>query len=219
VTLVKASIRSTAGDATLQCALNPSDYSISTGADWRATPVSGAATAPTPEFIGTKARTLRMKLLFDAWAVGASDVSSYVNQLVDWTNPTANSISQGKPCPPLLAFAWGQNAYFDAYLSSVDAQYTLFSPDGKPLRASVTVSLVEVPNEPGRQNPTSGGAPGNRTAVVAAGDTLHSIAFSEYGQPRLWRGLAAANGIDDPLRLAIGTTLLVPPRDEVARLS
>ena len=219
MTLVKATIRSTTGDASLACAFNPNEYSISTGAEWRATPVAGAATAPTPEFVGTKARTLRMKLLFDAWAVGADDVSSYVDQLIDWTNPSANSIAQDQPSPPILAFTWGQNATFDAYLATVDAQYTMFSPEGKPLRANVTVTLVEVPNEPGRQNPTSGGRPGHRTALVAAGDSLHSIAFREYGHPRLWRGIAASNGIDDPLRVSIGSLLLIPPREEAERLS
>ena len=38
--------------------------------------------------------------------------------------------------------------------------------------------------------------------TVVAGDTLASIAYAEYGDPTMWRPLAAFNGIDDPLRLA-----------------
>ena len=217
--LVKASIKSKRGDGEVQCAFNPTEYTVTTSAEWRATPTSGAKTAPTPEFVGTRPRTMTMRLLFDAWGTDTDDVSRDVTQLLNWTNPTATSIAQGQPNPPVLTFHWGQNEYFDAYLGSVDAQYTLFGSDGAPLRATVTVTLVEVPSDPERQNPTSGSFQRHRTAVVAAGDSLQSIADREYGAPALWRGLAAANAIDDPLRLDVGTSLLIPPRDEVAARS
>ena len=219
MTLVKASIRSTTGGDTLQCAFNPNKYSISKSAEWRGRPSSGAPTAPTPEFVGTNPRNLSMELLFDAWASGQDTVSAAVDQLLEWCNPTASSISQGKPNPPILAFSWGQNVFFDAYLKSVNAQYTMFRPDGAPLRATVNVTLVEVPNEPAGQNPTSGSQAGHRTARMVAGDSLHSIAYREYGSAALWRGLAAENGIDDPLRVGPGTTLRIPPRERAAELS
>lgn len=218
MSLVKASITSKTGDE-LRCAFNPSEYTVAKSAEWRETPASGAKTAPTPEFVGTKPRTMRMSLFFDAWAADADDVSDEVDQLLEWTNPTERSLSQGRPTPPILSFHWGQNAYFDAYLSYVDARYTMFKDDGTPVRATVDVTLVEVPSEPAGQNPTSGSLARHQTAVVTAGETLHSIAYREYGSAALWRGLSAANRIDDPLRVEIGRHLLVPPRDEVASLS
>lgn len=219
MTQVKASIRSTTGGEALRCAFNPNEYSISKSAEWRGTPSSGARTAPTPEFVGTKPRNLRMKLLFDAWASGQDSVTPAIDQLLEWCNPTSASISQGRPNPPILAFSWGQNAFFDAYLQSVDATYTMFSSEGTPLRATVNVTLVEIPNEPAGQNPTSGSLAGHRTAQMVAGDSLHSIAYREYGSAALWRGLAAENGIDDPLRVGPGTTLRIPPRERAAELS
>ncbi|MFL5927443.1 MAG: peptidase M23 [Gaiellaceae bacterium] len=219
MTLVKASIRPTSGGDALQCAFNPTEYSISKTAEWRGTPSSGAPTAPTPEFVGTRPRNLRMKLLFDAWASGEDTVTTAVDQLLEWCNPTSSSISQGRPSPPVLAFTWGQSAFFDAYLQSVDAQYTMFKPDGTPLRASVSVALVEVPNEPAGQNPTSGSLAAQRTARLVQGDSLHSIAYREYGSAELWRGLAAENGIDDPLRVGPGMSIRIPPRERAAELS
>ena len=56
-----------------------------------------------------------------------------------------------------------------------------------------------------------------RTTVV--GDTLQSVAFREYGRPTYWRAIAEANGIEDPLRLAAGTELLIPPRGEASEHS
>jgi hypothetical protein len=219
MTLVKASIRPASGGDALQCAFNPNEYSISKSAEWRGTPSSGARTAPTPEFVGTKPRNLRMKLLFDAWASGEDSVTSAVDKLLEWCNPTASSVSQARPSPPILAFTWGQTAFFDAYLQSVEAQYTMFKQDGAPLRATVNVVLVEVPNEPAGQNPTSGSLVGHRTVRMVAGESLHSIAYREYGRADLWRGLAAENGIDDPLRLRPGTSLRIPPRERAAELS
>ena len=55
------------------------------------------------------------------------------------------------------------------------------SRTARRLRATVSVALVEVPNEPAGQNPTSGSLAGHRTARIVAGESLHSIAYREYG--------------------------------------
>ena len=78
------------------------------------------------------------------------------------------------------------------------------SPSGQPAKVELTVKLV---------------LPRDLLERLTAGETLHSVAQREYGSAALWRGLAAANGIDDPLRLDAGRHLLVPPREEAARLS
>lgn len=50
--------------------------------------------------------------------------------------------------------------------------------------------------------------------TVKAGDKLPLIAAKVYGDARLWRPIAAANGIDNPLRFPrpqdLGRRLLVP---------
>ena len=62
------------------------------------------------------------------------------------------------------------------------------------------VALEEMPNEPWRQNPTSGSDSVRRSTPIVEGDSLASVAFAEYGDPRPWRDVARFNGIDDPLR-------------------
>jgi nucleoid-associated protein YgaU len=79
-----------------------------------------------------------------------------------------------------------------------------------------TVSIEEIAGELGGQNPTSGALSAQDAHVLVAGDTLQSVAFRRYGNPNLWRGIAEANGIDDPMRLPIGATLLIPSATEVA---
>ena len=108
--------------------VQPTEYSISKGAEWRGTPTSGATTAPTPEFVGTNPRKLTMKLLFDAWAIRRGEHHGAVDQLLAWTNPMPSSISKGTPNPPILAFTWGQNSFFDAYLQNVTRSTRCSSP-------------------------------------------------------------------------------------------
>jgi hypothetical protein len=194
----------------VECRFNPREYVIAKSANWMRTPVRGAASASIPEFVGTNPRTLQMELFFDDWESGSGDVSKDVEKLLGWTNPTRDSISANKPNPPVVFFQWGTKPLFDAYVKSMSARYTMFRSDGTPARAHVTAVFEELAAEPGRQNPTSGGEPGRRTHVTLAGDTLQSIAYGEYGDPTLWRGLAQLNRIDDPLRLVPGTPLLVP---------
>jgi nucleoid-associated protein YgaU len=75
------------------------------------------------------------------------------------------------------------------------------------------MTLQELPTQKGKTNPTSGALDSTASHRVVAGDTLQSIAWAEYQDPNLWRHLAAANGIDDPLRLREGDMVLIPPPD------
>jgi hypothetical protein len=204
--------------AKLQCRFNPSEYTVSKSAAWTRTLVRGAETAATPEFVGTNPRALQMDLFFDGWDSGTGDISGEVQQLLDCTNPTARSISDNRPSPPVVFFQWGQKPLFDAYVKSVSVRFTLFEGDGTPVRATASVTFEEIPDQPPPQNPTSGGRRGKRSHLVMAGESLHWIAFVEYGRADLWRGIAVHNRIHDPFRLSPGAHLDLPPIGEAERL-
>jgi nucleoid-associated protein YgaU len=200
----------------LTCMFNPKEYTIKKSSQWKSTPSKGAKSAPKTEFVGTNPKTLDMELFFESWESQSGDIKKDIESLFEWTNPTKDSLAKNKPQPPIVLFCWGETWSFDAYVKSVTAKYTMFNPDGSPLRATVTVGFEETPASANKQNPTSGGVPGRRTHLVREGDSLHSIAYREYGTPALWRSLAVSNGIDDPLRVAPGTTLLIPPMAEAS---
>src|SRR5205807_8517942 len=131
--------------------------------------------------------------------------------------PSGIPIGAETPHPPLVRFIWGSNVHLPErkfYLASVNAKYTMFGRTGNPLRATADISLEEAPDPPGAQNPTSGSIHARATHLISEGDTLQSIANEEYGNPGLWRGLAIFNDIDDPLRLDLGSRILIPSRDE-----
>jgi len=194
---------------------NPKEYSIQKSAEWKRSNTKGAKQASVPEFTGSQPRSLSLELFFDATDSKTGDVSKQVEALFECLVPLPSTLSKQKPSPPFVRFCWGDKVHFTAYLKSVNAKYTLFRPDGTPIRATASVTLEEIPSDAGKQNPTSGGLASLRGHTVVAGDSLASIAYREYGAPAHWRALAEANGIDDPLRLRPGARLLVPSAEEV----
>ena len=173
---------------------NPKEVSIQKQAKWERKPATGAKKAGPPQFTGAEPCKLTLEMFLDA---------------------TEKSSDKEKPSPPLVALHWGKVTSFAAFVTSVSAKYSLFSSDGTPIRALCQVSLEEMPVLAWRQNPTSGGLAVRRAHQLVDGDTLASVAYAEYGDPALWRPLAAFNGIDDPLRLRRGTRLLLPTLDEL----
>lgn len=218
---VKASLDYQGGDPEgIKFLLNPSDYTIATGTSWKQTPAKGKK-APKSEFTGTLPRTLSMTIQFiDQWDGVKVDVWNTCEHLQMMAMPTDASVSKGKPTAPVLFFNWAADVmYFACHLKTAQIHYTAFDENGEPTRATAAIVLEEVLDEPGRQNPTSGGPSGNRAHVVAEGDTLHSIAWREYDDASLWRGLADLNGIDNPMRLRTGQRLIVPPFEQAAARS
>jgi hypothetical protein len=189
---------------------NPSSFTLRTGARWRQTPTTGSRDAAKPQFTGADPVVFTMDVLFDGVDDPARDVGQAVGRLVSWTRSTGTSRRRNTPQPPLLLLWWGGEEYGPLYLTTLVVKHTMFAASGAPLRATATVTLTEVLDAPRRTNPTSGGLSGRRRAVLDAGGSLAAVAQREYADPALWRAVAAANGIDDPGRVAAGTPLLLP---------
>lgn len=223
--LEKALLRVVDGDTEtleLRFMYNPAELTTAKTANWNRPQQKGASSAGKPQFTGAGPQTVTMEVWFDAWDAVDADVTRSVMTLFEWTKPTPTSITKKLPRPPVLGFEWGSNrilADLKVFLKSVNAKYVLFKPDGTPIRASATINLEEVPEDPPKQNPSSGALESRRTRVLDAGDSLHSLAWREYGDAALWRGIAAFNAIDDPLRVEPGTRVLIPTADEARRLA
>ena len=222
-TMKRAYLKEEGGSTTLDFQFNPSEYSVKKSGNWQTPKRSmGTKAGGKPHYLGSNPQTLTLQIFFDGWGSDGEDVVAHVDQLLDWCTPSSRSLNHEKPQPPVLTFHWGGNEHLTArkfYLESVTAKYIMFKSDGTPVRATADISLKEVPDDPQGTNPTSGAIHARRTHLVSEGDTLQSIAQKEYEKPALWRGLAAFNGIDDPLRVGSGTRLLLPSQEEAAELT
>ncbi len=194
---------------------NPKEVTVQKAAKWERKTAKGSKKAGPPEFTGPEPCKMTLELFFDASGSQDTSVVAAVEKLFGCTVPTEESAGQKKPSPPLVVLQWGAISSFPAFVTSVSAKYTLFTTGGLPIRALCTVSLEEMPNEKGRQNPTSGSDAVRRSHTLVEGDTLASVAYAEYGDPAAWRAVARFNDVDDPLRCRPGTRLLLPPPEEL----
>jgi hypothetical protein len=201
----------------LKFAFNPKDYSTALQAGWNFKPQKKPGEHP--EFTGTQLRTMDVEMFLDATDSDAGDISESVKTLMSTVRPTEKSNSSGTPFPPIVIFSWGETDPFVAVVKSVTVNLTLFRPSGQPLRGTSKLSMNEYPTEPGQQNPTSGARRSTRAHRVLLGDTLASIANTEYGTPTLWRAIATANDLEDPFALRIGHELLIPPPADAVALA
>lgn len=193
----------------LEFPINPESVTI--------TDVSLPSTAPntgggkgTTSGGGKEPRTISFTVVFDTYEARKDVRVEYINKLQKFARPDPELHIN-----PSLLFVWGnlsadEDIAFPVDLEEFQVTYTMFLPDGTPVRCSVDLTLKEV-TDPDTLSKLFQSPDHAKLHTVKRGDTLQSISFKEYDTPGEWRRIADANGIDDPLQLEPGTRLLVPP--------
>lgn len=192
--------------------------------------------SPLQQFVRGESEKLTMDLFFDTTEGGMGSGASSVTTLTDRIYQLLK-IERSRHAPPTLVFFWHERAFpgaeigapaapgggnpdlahqrrtsFRCVLESVKQKFTLFSPQGVPLRATLTVSLREYKTL-GEQVNQLGLESSDRTRVHAlrARETLAAVAHRYYDKAAEWRELADHNGIEDPRRLEPGRFVQIPP--------
>jgi nucleoid-associated protein YgaU len=214
--LEEATITNLSDGGVVRCIFRPKEYTFAKQNQWTPGKAAGASMQP-PKFNGGQPKTLQVELMFDTYEAG-TDVRDTTGKL--WgmmkVTPKHKDRATGKSEPPHVEFRWGRLWSFKAVITSISEKFTLFMPEGMPVRSVVTLQMLQAEDEevwPG-QNPTSGSREGYAMHLVKEGETIDWIAFVEYGSSTAWRNLAAANNLDDPDHLRPGQRLVVPPLKE-----
>lgn len=182
--------------------------------------------SPLLQFVRGKSETMTVDLFFDTTDSGMGQGARSVTELTDRIY-SLTKIEPGGHTPPICAFMWnarfpGSNTAvevgsqrreaFQCIVESVKQRFTLFSPEGVPLRAVLTVTLKEYKTLHEQHWQLNLNSPDRTQAhVVSRGETLSSIAGVHYRRPGEWRRIAVANQISDPRRLRTGIVLRIPP--------
>lgn len=191
-------------DPVIPLRFNPTEYQIQKSNNFAEIGIPGLESPPI-QFVRGAAEKLSLELLADTSDTLEDVRKKYVNKLRDLMRLNAELHA-----PPIVAFSWDTQV-FKGVLESLNIAYVLFSPDGVPLRAKLSVTLKEY--RPAavqfRESPTL--SPDfDKSFVVRRGDTLSGIAAQVYRDPARWREIARANGIVDPARIRPGDTLRLP---------
>jgi hypothetical protein len=170
------------------------------------------------QVVGAGSTKLSLQLWFDAnapGAAGARDVRQLTQEVARFMQPQsaqsggASGAGGGnQPTPPGVRFSWGTFT-FDGMMDSLEETLDFFSPDGRPLRASLSLGmsgqLEIVPPAGGGGVPAAaaGPTPGTRPLTAApSGSSLQLLAATAGLSD--WQAVAAANGIENPRLLAPG---------------
>lgn len=191
-------------DPVIPLRFNPSEYQLQKSNNFAEIGIPGLESPPI-QFIRGAAEKLSLELLADTSDTLEDVRKKYVDKLRDLLRLNAELHA-----PPIVAFSWDTQV-FKGVIDSLTIGYVLFTPDGVPLRAKLSLTLKEY--RPAavqfRESPTL--SPDfDKTFVVRAGDTLSGIAGQVYRDPARWRDIARANGIADPRRIRPGDALRLP---------
>ena len=203
----------------LACQFNPDEYQLTARVKY-STQQRAQQDSPIIQYIGGDITTLNLPLLFDTSDTsevtlglvsttvkhnGATDVSQYIDVLLQLV-----MISGEIHHPPMVEFTWG-SLNISGLTQKSDVKYTMFEKGGMPVRARVNLMII-APNATSVHESANPLESPDRTKcrVLSQGSSLWSIAQAEYGDAGLWREIARANGIMNPMDVPVGTVLKVP---------
>lgn len=202
-------------DTWLKVQFNPETLKVSFANQLQTPEGAGDKNGPAARlFVGAGTTKLSVQLWFDVTAPVPegtpveTDVRKLTQKVAFFITPKEDKKDPKKLVPPAVRFLWG-SFEFDGIMESLEESIELFSPEGKPLRASVTFSLSQQRitkfvfrdegGPPGANEP-----PGTRPLTPAPeGASLQLMAGIE-GRASQWQDIAAANGIENPRRLEPG---------------
>lgn len=171
------------------------------------------------QFVGKGTTKMSVQLWFDVTSTlpegksQVTDVRDLTKEVIYFITPKASADDRTKQVPPGIRFLWG-SFQFDGIVESLEESLEFFSQDGRPLRASVSLSMsqqqIEVLRnsefEPNAPN-APGGAAGTRPlSQAASGDSVQGMAAGR-GRGSDWQSIAAANNIENPRLLQPGQLL------------
>jgi len=176
---------------------NPNQFTINRTIHW---PTAATASSHSEtQHTHPDPATLDIAFLFDVFEENGNLLDK-ISAIVDLSK-TAPHLHQ----PPACRLLWGEWHIFQGVLTSLRQNFTLFLDTGMPARATLTCSFKA--RVEGDENFSADVA---KTHVVRRGDRISGIARAQYSDASLWRPIADANRIKDPLRLPVGRTLLIP---------
>jgi len=160
------------------------------------------------EFQGIPPETVSFKIYFDG--TGIVDEQKDIQSLIDIFKEACFNYQDEIHQPNYLVISWG-TLIFKCKLTSLELNYTLFKPDGTPLRAEADVSFEEALDASEIAKGADNKSPDlTHEILVKAGDTLPLLCFNIYGDSSYYLEVAKYNNLTNFRKLVPGTILHLP---------
>lgn len=177
------------------------------------------STGSAMQYVGKGSSGLAVDLIFDVSGPDATDnqdVRKMTEKIAGFMKTTKEGEGEETRYKVMgLRFLWG-TFRFDGILESMNETLELWSEDGRPLRAAVSISLKQpgiqfaFEDNPSATPPPAGGngAPAGTTPQTPApqGANLQGM-VAQAGLKADWKAVAALNGIENPRHLPTGSLI------------
>jgi phage tail protein X len=175
------------------------------------------APGPSPEFNRVGPESVSFELVFDTTGVvpppvpGTALPSDGVAGLISQFRTLFGTTNGSTHRPNYAKVSWAQ-LQFQGVLSQMNTVYSLFKPDGTPIRAKMSVTFLAFTSEVQLAKQANMASPDmTHLVTVVAGDTLPLLCHRIYGDSRYYISIAAYNGLSDFRRLRPGSQIVFPP--------
>ncbi len=196
------------GEKEITVQFNPTDYSLSKGAQIAEIGIPGID-SPILQFVRGTNEKITLKLFFDTTDKG-TDVRDETKKFYKLAK-----INKHTHALPMCRISWGESGMikgdktnFVGITENINQKFILFKPDGTPLRAELELTFSEYRTLKEQVEELRSYT---RTRIIKRGDTLSSIAAEEYNDPGEWRKIAEKNNILNPKILKPGKAIEIPP--------
>ena len=190
--------------------INPESIKIQKSIDYSEEQAPATSSA-SQKYKSTPSDRLNFDIVIDCTGIVDSkrtDMEAEINalQLIVYTyNGTIHR-------PNFVKIQWGQNAVFSGVLNSFDISYTLFRPNGNPLRAKIslaftqylspkTVTKLDAPESPDLSH----------IVTIVEGVTLPQMCLQTWNDDSYYIQVAKYNGLNKFRNLNAGDKLIFPP--------
>ncbi|WP_298892661.1 hypothetical protein [uncultured Psychroserpens sp.] len=168
-----------------------------------------------PDYRGTEPEVLKLDFVLDETnsiqgykpIAGKQFVKDELNALMN----TVYKMNCGIHRPNFLKIHWG-TLVFTCVLTDLALNYTLFKPNGDPLRIKVSATFLEYLSQKERVARECKKSPDlTHVKQVKAGDRLDWLTHQIYKDPKYITQIARANDLTTFRKIKPGVTLVFPP--------
>lgn len=195
------------GNITVQ--INPDSYKLSKSTSYKKDE-SIKEDKQLPEYKHTNPSTLSFDIHFDGTGIIPTGKKTVTERIKDLENiiflPSAE-IDPPSPC--FLKVIWG-SLIFKGRLTSLNWDYTLFSPNGNPLRAKGSLSLTEAISSRETQAKKKNQKAEGKFVTFKQGDSLIGLCAKEYKNSGYAPMIASINNLISFRDIKPGTQLWFP---------
>ncbi len=117
--------------------------------------------------------------------------------------------------PRFLIVFWGSEIDFRCVLSNLDINYTLFEPDGRPLRVKITANFLKHKSREEQLAEAKLSSPDlTHYRKVQQGDRLDLMTYEIYDNSKYFLQIGRANDLTSVRNVKTGLNLYFPPFDK-----